>query len=112
MNYTRQDGVLYVRVTEADLNNPVMLHSVFEDFIFNEGDRRITLDLASINMLTSLMIGTLVSLHLLAYENVVVLTFHGLHEKILSLFRLIGVDKLIEAHYTAPGSEGGRQANA
>ena len=106
MNYDRRDGVLYVSVTESDLNNPVMLHSIFEDFIFSEGDRRIALDLSSISMLTSLMIGTLVSLHLLAYENVVVLTFQGLHEKILSLFRLIGVDKLIEAHYTTPGSSG------
>jgi anti-anti-sigma regulatory factor len=112
MNYDRHDGVLHVQLTEADLNNPVMLHSIFEDFIFNEGDRRITLDLSSVSMLTSLMIGTLVSLHLLAYENVVVLTFQGLHEKILSLFRLIGVDKLIEAHYTAPGSSGPTGANA
>ena len=112
MNYTRSDGTLIVKLTEADLNNPVMLHSVFEDFIFTEGDRRITLDLSAVTMLTSLMIGTLVSLHLLAYENVVVLTFQGLHEKILSLFRLIGVDKLIEAHYTSPGPGGEEQPNA
>jgi anti-anti-sigma regulatory factor len=103
MNHNRRDGVLYVLLTESDLNNPVMVHTIFEDFIFNEGERRITIDLSGVTMLTSLMIGTLVSLHLLAYENVVVLTFQGLHEKILSLFRLIGVDKLIEAHYGTPG---------
>ena len=112
MEYARHGGTLNVILTESDLNNPVMLHSVFEDFIFNEGDRRISVDLSSVTMLTSLMIGTLVSLHLLAYENVVVLTFQGLHEKILSLFRLIGVDKLIEAHYGSPGSGGPPQANA
>jgi anti-anti-sigma regulatory factor len=112
MNHSRRDGILNVDLTEADLNDPVMLHSIFEDFIFNDGDRRIALDLSAITMLTSLMIGTLVSLHLLAYENVVVLTFQGLHEKILSLFRLIGVDKLIEAHYSALGSDGRQHPNA
>jgi len=58
-----------------------------------------------VRALTSLMIGTLVSLHLLAYENVVILSFTGMHEKLVALFRLIGIDKLMEAHY-APPAEG------
>lgn len=102
MECSRQGGVLFVKLTEQDLNRPVELHAAFEDLIFNEGERRIIVDLSDVSMLTSLMIGTLVSLHLLAYENVVVLNFQGMHEKILALFRLIGVDKLIEAHYSPP----------
>jgi anti-anti-sigma regulatory factor len=112
VQFSRRDGGCIVSLTEEDLNRPVELHGAFEDLIFEQGERRITIDLSEVRMLTSLMIGALVSLHLLAYENVVVLRFEGLHEKIQSLFRLIGVDKLIEAHYGSPESSGPEQANA
>jgi anti-anti-sigma regulatory factor len=96
---SRTDGVLHVRLTEGDIASPVDLHQAFEKFIIHEGDRRIVVDLSDVRALTSLMIGTLVSLHLLAYENVVVLTFENMHPRITALFKLIGVDKLMELHY-------------
>ncbi len=45
------------------------------------------------------MIGALLSLHLLAYENLAVLKFSGLSPKVKMLFELLGVDKVIQAHY-------------
>ena len=99
MEYSRTDGVLHVGLTEGDIASPVELHQAFEEFIIHEGDRRIVVDLSDVRALTSLMIGALVSLHLLAYENVVVLTFENMHPRITALFKLIGVDKLMESHY-------------
>jgi anti-anti-sigma regulatory factor len=105
-----REGGMFVRLSEGDLARPVEVYSAFEDLIYERGERRITVDLSEIGMLTSLMIGTLVSIHLLAYENVVMLRFEGLHEKMIALLRMIGVDKLIEAHYAPPGA--GAAANA
>lgn len=109
MEYSRRDGILFVKLDPRDLERPVEVYSAFEEFILDRGERRITVDLSEVTMLTSLMIGTLVSLHLLAYENVVMLSFEGMHKKITTLFKLIGVDNLIRAHYPssdpAPGPE-------
>ncbi len=99
MESWRADGVLHVKLNEKEIASPVDLHGVFEDLIFQQGERRIVVDLSDVHMLTSLMIGALVSLHLLAYENVVILTFEHVHPKIRTLFRLIGVDRLMESHY-------------
>ena len=95
----RVDGILHAKVTESDLASPVDLHGAFEDFIFQQGERRIVIDLSDVHQLTSLMIGGLVSLHLLAYENVVLLSFENMSPRIGALFSLIGVDKLMESHY-------------
>ncbi len=109
MESWRTDGVLHVKLGEEEIASPVDLHDAFEDFIFNRAERRIVVDLSDVHSLTSLMIGALVSLHLLAYENVVVLTFENTHPKIRALFKLIGVDKLMESHYgraASPGAPG------
>ena len=112
MESWRAEGVFYVRPTEKEIASPVDLHAAFEDFVFLKAERRIVVDLSEVHMLTSLMIGALVSLHLLAYENVVVLTFENIHAKIRNLLELIGLDKLMESHYgkgmklEAPGTDG------
>ena len=106
MESWRADGVLHVKLGEKEIASPVDLHGAFEDLIFNQAERRIVVDLSDVHMLTSLMIGALVSLHLLAYENVVVLTFERLHPKIRTLFKLIGVDRLVASHYGRAASRG------
>ena len=105
MDFSRRDGAMDVKITEQDLDEPAEVYSVFKELILDRGERRITVDLSEVRTLTSLMIGTLVSLHLLAYENVVVLTFEGMHERVRTLLGMIGVDKLVEAHY--PGKPRG-----
>jgi anti-anti-sigma regulatory factor len=94
-----RDGTVTVRLTERDIAHPEQVHAEFERLIFQEGFTRIAADLSEVTGLTSLMIGTLVSLHLLAYENVVVLTFKGLSRKLVSLLEMVGLSKLMEAHY-------------
>ena len=111
MESRRTDGVLHVRPSERDIADPVSLHDAFEDFILREGERRIAVDLSDVHALTSLMIGALVSLHILAYENVVVLTFEKMNPKIENLFKLLGIDKLLEWHYESHhGGRVGRDA--
>ncbi len=112
MDFSRHTGVLRVTLSQADLARPDdmgKVYGTFENLILERGERRIIVDLSGVTMLTSLMIGTLVSLHLMAYENVVVLTFENVHEKIRTLFKLIGVDRLIEAHYPKQQQEGNRE---
>lgn len=106
MDFSEADGVLTVTVAQADLEDPVAFYSAIEQLIVEQGERRISIDLSDIEMLTSLMIGTLVSVHLLAYENVVVLTLDGLHERMKALLRLIGLDKLMEAHHPGLPADG------
>ncbi len=106
MEAWRADGVFHAKLTEKEIASPVDLHGAFEDLIFQQGERRIVVDLSDVQMLTSLMIGALVSLHLLAYENVVILTFEHVHPKIHALFRLIGVDRLMESHYGRAAARG------
>jgi anti-anti-sigma regulatory factor len=107
LDLSRRDGIVSVKLDHSDLENPIDVYAAFEELIFDRGERRVVVDLTEVTMLTSLMIGTLVSIHLLAYENVVILSFENMHEKIATLFRLIGVDSLIDAHYPstthAPG---------
>ncbi len=112
MEAWRADGVLYVKPSETEIASPIDLHGAFEDLIFQQGERRIVVNLSDVQMLTSLMIGALVSLHLLAYENVVILTFEHVHPKIHALFRLIGVDRLMESHYGRAAPRGVAGADA
>jgi len=108
LELSRQDGVVRVKLDRTDLESPVDVYAAFEELIFDRGERRIVVDLSEVTMLTSLMIGTLVSIHLLAYENVVVMSFENMHEKIVTLFRLIGVDSLVDAHYPSTPRAPGR----
>ena len=95
----RSDGTFLVEITEADLRNPMELHQMVENAIYERGERRVVIDLNAVSSLNSLMIGMLVGLHLLAYENVVVLTFRNVNERIRNVFRLTGVDTVLQAHY-------------
>ena len=110
MESSRRDGVLCVKPSEEEIGRPVDLHSAFADLILQDEERRIVVDLSEVRTLTSLMIGALVSLHLLAYENLTVLTFENMHPRIKTLLELIGVDTLVEAHYGKGASPPSRPA--
>jgi hypothetical protein len=55
--------------------------------------------------MNSSQIGAVVGLHVLAYENLAVVKFVGINERIAGLFKLVGVDTLLDMHYA-------RSANA
>ncbi len=88
-----------VKLTGADLSDPLALHNRFEEIIIHEGDRRLLVDLAGVSYMNSMQIGAVVGLHVLAYENLAVVKFVGLHQRIQNLFTLLGVDTLLDMHY-------------
>jgi anti-anti-sigma regulatory factor len=97
---TRRDrGILMVGLTGADLSDPPKLHRRFEEIIIHEGERKVLVDLSAVPYMNSLQIGAVVGLHVLAYENLSVVKFVGLHERIQALFKLLGVDTLLDMHY-------------
>lgn len=99
MNVGRIRGVLLVRLTGADLADPVALHKRFEELIIHESERRLVADLSAVSYMNSMQIGAVVGLHLLAYENLAVMKFVGLRPRIQDLFKLLGVDTLLDMHY-------------
>lgn len=98
MQLEQTEHELRVILSEEDLRLPATVYSEFERIIIDECERIIIVDLSRANMLDSLMIGTLVSIHLLAYENLARLTFDGLGPKMQELLKMVGVDSLFKAH--------------
>ena len=99
MEIRRDGGITFVRLTGADLADPVNLHKKFEAAVIFEGDRKLLVDLSAVSYMNSTQIGAVVGLHCLAYENLAVVKFVGLGERIAMLFRLLGVDTLLDMHY-------------
>ena len=115
MRRHKEKDVLVVELTERDLKDPIRLNAAFEEMIVEEEERKILVDLSPVKAMTSLMIGAVVSIHTVAYENVAMLKFTGLSEKVRMLFRLLGIDKLIEMHYGSSdtfGEMGRRRSDA
>ena len=88
-----------VRLNGSDLSDPLTLHKRFEEVIIHDGARKLLVDLSDVSYMNSMQIGAVVGLHVLAYENLSVVKFVGLHERILNLFKLLGVDTLLDMHY-------------
>jgi len=99
MEILRRGGITLVRVTGADLADPVSLHKRFEEAVILEGDRKVMVDLAGIEYMNSTQIGAVVGLHVLAYENLAVVKFVGLRGRVAVLFKLVGLDTLLDMHY-------------
>ncbi len=92
-------GILFITLSPGDLKSPQALYTEFQELIVMEELKRILVDLSQVEEATSLMIGALIALHLLAYENLAVLKFTGLSPKIKMLFGILGVEKVMESHY-------------
>ena len=99
MEVERRKGITILRLTGADLADPVNLHRSFETAILYEGDRKVLCDLSGVPYMNSTQIGAVVALHVMAYENLAVIKFVGMHKRVEDLFTLLGVDKLLDMHY-------------
>jgi anti-anti-sigma regulatory factor len=98
MKIEKQGNLLVVSLVQKDMADPIGLHAEFERLILEEGYRRISVDLAGVRDMQSLQLGCLVGLHLLAYENATVLTFDNVAPRVRMLFKLIGLETLLEYH--------------
>jgi anti-anti-sigma regulatory factor len=99
MEIKRRGGITLFKITGADLADPLGLHKRVEAAILEEGDRKLLVDLSEVSYMNSSQIGAVVALHVLAYENLAVVKFVGMRERIVMLFELLGVDKLLDMHY-------------
>ena len=98
MKTEKQDNRLVVRISKKDMLDPISVHAEFEKLIVDENYRRIAIDLSEVTEMHSLQLGCLVGLHLLAYENAALLAFENVAPKIRMLFKLIGIETLLEYH--------------
>ena len=96
---TKQDGVLTLKLTRKDLDDPRATVQVVQELVQVEGERKIVADLSEIQLLTSLQVGTLVALHLVCYESVAVMTLANVIERNRTVLKLVGLDKLMEIHH-------------
>jgi anti-anti-sigma factor len=93
------NSIYMIRLNGADLSDPLTLHNKFEEVIIHEGARKLLVNLSDVAYMNSMQIGAVVGLHVLAYENLSVVKFVGLHDRIKNLFKLLGVDTLLDMHY-------------
>lgn len=94
-----QHGVVNLKITSEDLSNPTGTFAALEELIQEEGYRSYIADLSRLAMINSLQAGTLVSLHLLCYENLGVLRLAHVPRRVRAVLQLIGLDKIMEIHH-------------
>jgi anti-anti-sigma factor len=101
MEVRKQGDVVVMRLSAQDLSKPQDTSEVLEQLIKMDGERKFVADLTGLSYLTSLQCGTIVTLHLLCYENLAVMKLAGVSEKAKVVLRLIGLDQLMEIHHGA-----------
>ncbi len=92
---------MILTITEADLNDPRNTSNIVEDLLKVDGETKIVADLSKIQNIYSLQIGTLVTIHVLCYENVAVMKLAGASEKVKNLLRMVGLESMMEMHHGA-----------
>ena len=101
MDVRKDKGVVFLTITEGDLNDPKTTSRIVEDLLKIDGETRIVADLSRIQNIYSLQIGTLVTIHVLCYENVAVMKLAGASEKVKNLLRMVGLESMMEMHHGA-----------
>jgi|GEM_PF-1892908 len=99
MDIRKVKDTVILKMSEDDLNESRATFAAVEDLLKIEGERKLVLDLSAIDSIYSLQIGTLVTIHVLCYENVAVMTLAGANEKVKALLKMVGLDALMEMHH-------------
>ena len=89
MEVRKDQGVVFLTITEEDLNDAKGTSNIVEDLLKNDGETRIVADLSKVQNIYSLQIGTLVTIHVLCYENVAVMKLAGATDKVKNLLRMV-----------------------
>jgi anti-anti-sigma factor len=101
MQILKENGVVILRILPADLSEPRCMSEVMEKLLIEDGVRRIVADLSQVDTIYSMQIGTLVTMHVLCYENVAVMKLASANEKVKSLLRMVGLEAMMEMHHGA-----------
>lgn len=99
MEHWRKNGVLTLRPRPEDLSDPKKVTDVLEKTLHHFGDRNVIVDMSLADSLTSLQLGTLVTIHLVCYENLAVMRLASVSSKVKLVLRLIGLDQIMHCHH-------------
>lgn len=99
MEIKKDKDVVVLTPTEEDLADPQGTARIVEQLLKEDGENKIVVDLSCAELLDSLQIGTLVTLHVLCYENVAVMKLANASDKLKSLLRMVGLEALMEMHH-------------
>ena len=99
MEIKKEKDVVILTPTEQDLADVQVTARVVEQLLKEEGENKIVVDLSRIVQIHSLQIGTLVTLHVLCYENVAIMKLANANDRLKSLLRMVGLETLMEMHH-------------
>ena len=99
MQIVRVGKDLIFDLTSEDLSQTSQTLAIVENVIKEDGALRVVANLESIRSIYSLQIGTLVAMHVLAYENLAVMKLANVNEHVKNQLRLVGLDKIMEMHH-------------
>ncbi|MEI6234668.1 MAG: hypothetical protein WCT04_16555 [Planctomycetota bacterium] len=99
MQIIRVGKDLIFDLNREDLTQTSQTLTIVENVIKEDGALRVVANLESITSIYSVQIGTLVAMHVLAYENIAVMKLANVNEHVKNQLRLVGLDKIMEIHH-------------
>jgi len=99
MQVKKIDNVVVLTPTEKDLEGQKYACGIVESLVKLDGESRIIVDLIEIENIYSMQIGTLVTMHVLCYENVAFMKLANASEKVKNLLRMVGLEAMMEIHH-------------
>jgi anti-anti-sigma factor len=99
MRVRKEKDVVIIELLPDDLTDAKQLCNVMEKLLLEDGERKIVADLTRVDSIYSLQIGSLVTMHVMCYENVAVMKLAGANEKVKNLLRMVGLETMMEMHH-------------
>jgi anti-anti-sigma factor len=101
MDCYKDKDVVVMKLTSEDLDNPQKTLNLLEVLLKEEYERKFVADLSKLDAIYSIQIGTLVSMHVMCYENISVMKLAGASDKVKDLLRMVGLEAMMEMHHGA-----------
>ena len=99
MDIRKEKDVVILTPTEEDLADAQGTAKLVEQLLKDEGENKFVVDLSRVEKIYSLQIGTLVTVHVLCYENVALMKLANANDKLKALLRMVGLEALMEMHH-------------
>ena len=99
MQWFDERGEIRIKVSSEDLFDPVKTIAEVTETLSGGEYPRVMIDLAGITYVQSIQIGTLVAIHMVAYENLSIIRYVNISPRIKELLVTVGLDKLVESHH-------------
>ena len=99
MEIQKIKDVVILKMVGDDLSDPRNVQRLLENLLKVDGEKKFLVDLSAVQSIYSLQIGTLVTMHVLCYENVAIMKLTGVNEKVRNILRIVGLETLMEMHH-------------